>query len=85
MNSMHLVIFAFSGVAIYLSVLLPRIALKQNMISHPLASVLSGLGVGFGAGLSVFWGASNGDIIGSSLTGAIVGMLAGLILYFWWK
>ncbi len=85
MNSLHLIMFAFSGALIYLSVLLSRIALKRNMISHHLAVILSSLGVGFGAGLSVFWGVSNGDFIGSSLTGAIVGMVAALVLYFWWK
>ena len=83
MKLINIILLNVSGALIYMSILLPRIGLKNSTISRNSAAVLSGIGVGIGAGLSVYFGISNGDFIGSILTAAIAAFTAGLVFHFY--
>jgi hypothetical protein len=73
-----------SGVIIVGSLILPRIGFKNSVISLKSTAVLSGIGVGIGNGLFIFYSISNRDFIGSLFTAIITALVVGatVFLYF---
>jgi hypothetical protein len=64
------------------SIILPRIGFNKSSISRRGAAILSGIGVGFGSGIFIFYSVSNGDFIGSLFVAIVAGLVAGITVYF---
>ena len=77
MNFVSSLMLSLSGGIIVGSVLMSMIGYKRSALSRTAASVFSGVGVGIGVVIFTYYGVSNGDMIGSILTGIIAAVFIG--------
>ena len=75
-----IVLFMSGGIAVG-SIMLSRIGFMRSSISRRGAAILSGIGVGLGSGVFIFYGISNGDFIESLYVAIIAGVVAGITAY----
>ena len=81
-------VLAMSGGLIVGSILLANVGLERSTLSRRAASLIGGVGARLGAALFIFYGVSNGDLVGSIVTGVIAAIIVGLGILIpnrWWK
>lgn len=81
MNLVKSIALVISGVLIAGSIILAKVGLINSSISFRAATILSGIGVGAGTGLFVFFGVSNASFIESIVTGIFIGIVAAFTFY----
>ena len=77
-----------SGGLVASSIIMAKIGLSRSVISRKVASVIGGMGTGIGVGIFIFYVLSNGDFLGSIITGVIVAITVGLVILIpnrWWR
>jgi hypothetical protein len=72
------IVLTMSGGLIVASIILSQVGLDRSALSRRAASLIAGIGTGVGGGMFIFYGVSNGDYVGSIITGTIVAIIVGL-------
>lgn len=85
MNIVNNVFLALSGILIVASVLLPRFAFINSAISLKTAALLSGVGVGIGNGIFIFFSVGNRNLMDSIIVGIITSVVATVTCYFMFR
>jgi hypothetical protein len=88
MNILKSMVLSISGGLVVGSILMAKIGLSRSVLSRRSAAVLAGVGAGIGTGVFIFYGVSNGDLIGSITTGIIVAFTVGFSVIIpsrWWR
>ena len=81
-------ILLFSGALIAGSIILSKIGLNRSVLSKKSAALLSGTGAGIGILIFIFYGVSDGDLIGSLIVGIITAFVVGAAVIIpskWWR
>ncbi len=81
MNLLNSFALFISGGLVVGSIMLSYIGLSRSVLSRRSAAVLSGVGVGIGGGLFIFYGVSNRDLLRSILVGIISAVTVGITIY----
>ena len=76
---------SLSGGIVVVSILMSKIGYDRAALSRKAAAMMSGLGVGIGCGIFTYYGVSNGDFIGSIITGIIAAFSVGFANYISYK
>ncbi len=77
-----------SGGLIASSIMLSKIGLSRSALSKSSASVLSGVGAGAGTAIFIYYGVSNGDLLGSIIVGIVTAFTVGIVVRIpsrWWR
>lgn len=88
MELLRSVALSVSGGIVVGSILIAKIGLSRSALSKKSAAALAGIGAGTGVGIFIFYGVSNGDLVGSVLTGIIIAFTVGfaaIIPSRWWQ
>jgi hypothetical protein len=85
MNLVKNVALVLSGGLIVGSILLSKIGLTRSVLSRRGSAILSGVGVGLGCAIFIYYGVSSGDLIGSIFVGIVAAVVSGFILFIYRK
>ena len=85
MNLVSSFMLFISGGLTVASIMIPEIGLDRSVFSRKAGAIFSGIGVGIGSGIFIYYGLSDGDLVGSILTGGIATTTACLVIYFFRK
>lgn len=81
MNLLNSIALFISGGLVVGSIMLSYNGLSRSVLSKKSAAVLSGVGVGVGGGIFIFYGVSNGDLLASVFVGIIGAVTVGVTSY----
>lgn len=81
MNLVSSFMLVVSGGLIVAAVMMSRIGYDRSVLSRRTAALYSGVGVGVGVCIFIYYGVSSGNLIESVLTGAIVAVTVGISTY----
>ena len=79
---------SMSGALVVGSILIAKIGFSRFILSRRGAAILAGTGAGIGVGIFVFYGVSQGDLLGSTITGIIIAFVVGFSIIIpsrWWQ
>jgi len=77
-NFVYSIALGVSGALIVSSITLPMVGLARSSISYRAAVIISGVGVGCGTSLFIFFSISKANFVESVITGILVGIAAAL-------
>lgn len=77
MNLLRNLVLSISGGLVVGSILIAKIGFSRSILSRKNAAILAGAGAGLGTGIFIYYGVSNGDFVGSIITGIIVAFVVG--------